>query len=79
MRPSPFDEKIAYSEARIARTASERPDFHVIFLFRQLDSTENPCWLPLFRSATIARSFPIAERDNEMGLEIPADNLGGQK
>jgi len=70
---SPFDEKIAYSEAKIAKTASERPEFHVIFVFKPLDSAESPCWLPLFRSATIARAFPIAERHNEIGLEIPVE------
>lgn len=34
---------------------------------------ETACWLPLFLGSVIARSYPIPEREQEQGLELPYD------
>jgi hypothetical protein len=68
---SPFGEEIAYAEARVHRSSLDT--VHGEVEFQRLHRTENPCWLPLFRGATIAKGFPIKERGNEQGLEVPLD------
>jgi len=70
---SPFEEKVAYSEASIAKIGSERLEFELDFQFAPLHPAERSCWLPLFCGASIARGFPIAERQDEMGVEVPLD------
>jgi hypothetical protein len=42
-----------------------------------LHLTEMACWLPLFHGAVIATGFPIPDRADEMGLEIPITLLAG--
>lgn len=46
----------------------------------KLHVLEHACWTPLFSGAVLASGFPIPDRMNEMGLELPLDllaELGG--
>jgi hypothetical protein len=45
------------------------------FKHTPLHATEIACWLPLFKGATIASGFPIPDRAEEVGLEIPLELL----
>ncbi|KAF2490780.1 hypothetical protein BU16DRAFT_134693 [Lophium mytilinum] len=71
---SASSEQIAYSEAVIGQGPS---CLNISFRNTALHPTENPCWLPLFSGATIARNFPIPERQDQTGLEIPIDIMAG--
>ncbi|EON69931.1 hypothetical protein W97_09196 [Coniosporium apollinis CBS 100218] len=73
LSPSPFGEATAYSEAKIAKTDSGPLEFELDFHFNPLHSAETSCWLPLFCGASIAHGFPIAERQDEMGVEVSLD------
>ncbi|ERF70613.1 hypothetical protein EPUS_02479 [Endocarpon pusillum Z07020] len=77
LRPSPYDEKLAYCKAAIQSSGSIIPCFAITFQCERLHPTENPCWLPLFCGASIARDFPIPDRQEEMGLEIPLEIMMG--
>jgi hypothetical protein len=70
---SPYEEKLAYCEAVIQDSGSNKPYFAISFQSKPLHPTEEPCWLPLFCGASIARGFPIPERQGETGLEIPLE------
>jgi hypothetical protein len=67
---SPFNEQLAYSAA-VVTSSFQCLTMH--FSTEKLYPTESSCWLPLFSGATIARGFPIPERQDETGLEIPID------
>lgn len=79
MSISPFgDDKVAYCKVNVSGSASpllqgEPQNFKIELSFEKLGSTENSCWLPLFCNAVIAHGFPIPQRHDEMGLEIPID------
>lgn len=77
LRSSPYDEKLAYCKAVIQSSGSDIPCFAITFQSERLHPTENPCWLPLFCGASIARDFPIPDRQDEMGLEIPLEIMMG--
>ncbi|KAI9877032.1 MAG: hypothetical protein M1830_005006 [Pleopsidium flavum] len=38
-----------------------------------VEEKEDACWLPLFLGTVIARNYPIPERQQEKGLELPFD------
>ena len=65
------------THSRAVGTTHQQSDSPIAFAittqFEKLSPTENPCWLPLFSNAVIAHHFPIPERDQEPGLEIPID------
>ncbi|KAF7513369.1 hypothetical protein GJ744_009790 [Endocarpon pusillum] len=77
LRSSPYDEKLAYCRAAIQSSGSTIPCFAITFQSERLYPTENSCWLPLFCGASIARDFPIPDRREEMGLEIPLEIMMG--
>ncbi len=80
LRLSPYDDKISYSEVVIRHSRSSLSSgsfFDIFFKSEPLHPSENPCWLPLFGNAVIARAFPIPERQDEVGLEIPLGILAG--
>lgn len=78
---SPFDdEQIAHCKPILvpvpdtSTSSRERgAAFNITLQFEPLHSSENTCWLPLFSKAVIAHGFPIPERRDETGLEIPID------
>ncbi|UNI23856.1 hypothetical protein JDV02_009649 [Purpureocillium takamizusanense] len=51
----------------------QKVKFDIDSVYEPLLPTEDSCWLPLFDDAVIARSFPIPERGEEMGLELGLD------
>lgn len=67
--PSGYD--IAYSEASITNLEGSHLTFDIRFHYERLHPKEQSCWFPLFCGASIAWGFPIAERQNETGLEMP--------
>jgi hypothetical protein len=77
LSPSPYNEKLAYCKAVIQSGRSRSPYFAISFQSESLHPTEDPCWLPLFCGASIARDFPIPERQDEIGLEIPLEIMAG--
>ncbi|KAI0539656.1 hypothetical protein GGR58DRAFT_512195 [Xylaria digitata] len=71
---SPFRQKVAYCNTNLVRDTSYTGlRFKVEREFAQLQSIEDPCWLPLFSNAVLAWGFPIPERLGETGLEISID------
>ncbi|KAK2735200.1 hypothetical protein FQN57_001340 [Myotisia sp. PD_48] len=73
---SPFDDELVYCKPSIQRTAIQ--NYEIKFDLTPLhDSEKLACWLPLFCGAVIASGFPIPERGNELGLEIPIALLAG--
>lgn len=76
---SPFGEQLAYArpllQERSFQTSCSR--FEISFTHQPLQATETACWLPLFCGATIACGFPIPDRGDEVGLEIPLELLAG--
>jgi hypothetical protein len=73
---SPFGDELAYATPSVRRT-SYPSMFDISFEHKRLHATETACWLPLFRGAVIASGFPIPNRADEMGLEIPLELLAG--
>lgn len=73
---SPYGEKLAYSQAVIQSVVPGHL-FTIKFQSEELHPVEDPCWLPLFCGASIARGFPIPPRQDEMGLEIPLEIMAG--
>jgi hypothetical protein len=73
---SPYGERLAYSQAVIQSVVPGHL-FTIKFQSKALHPAEDPCWLPLFCGASIARGFPIPPRQDEMGLEIPLEIMAG--
>jgi hypothetical protein len=83
---SPFGEKLAYARP-LLKTLPREPqkedeycdpttiDFDLSFESTALNALETACWLPLFKRASIASGFPIPERAQEIGLEVPLEIL----
>ena len=70
-RTSPYGKKLAYCKPAIERVGRrQKHSFRITFKPKALHSSETPCWLALFSGASIARGFPIPEREQETGLEI---------
>ena len=62
--------KVSYSDALFLST--EIGVYKVIPLpLQTVGEKDNPCWMPLFLGTVIARDYPIPERDQEIGLELP--------
>jgi hypothetical protein len=72
---SPFGDQVAYAKPSL--TMSSTTEAVMTYEHSHLHETEQACWLPLFRGAVIASGFPIVERGNETGLEIPLNLLAG--
>ena len=73
---SPFGDQLAYARPSVHGTSSPSR-FEITFERKPLQATETACWLPLFCGAVIASGFPIPDRADEMGLEIPLELLAG--
>ena len=66
-RPSYFDFKFK---------ALSLHHFSLIALgLRQVPDSQASCWLPLLAGGVIATGFPIPDRDEELGVEIPFDTM----
>jgi hypothetical protein len=86
---SQFGKELAYVKSSVAVTrqvhdstavhkeVSDDMDFDITFEHNRLHPTENACWLPLFAGSSIASGFPIPDRAEEVGLEIPLELLAG--
>ncbi|KAF2878055.1 hypothetical protein BDV95DRAFT_663285 [Massariosphaeria phaeospora] len=77
---SPYDEQLAYCKPALEikpSTSKLVPTYELNFHHRSLHRTENACWLPMFCGASIAQGFPIPERGDETGLEVPLDLMSG--
>jgi hypothetical protein len=76
---SPFGEHLAYATPLLQQHSFQTSysQFEVAFTHQPLQATEGACWLPLFCGATIACGFPIPDRGDELGLEIPLELLAG--
>lgn len=75
---SPYEEQLAYCRP-VLESQSSAPGrtFELSFNHQPLHPTENACWLPMFCGASIAHGFPIPERGEETGLEIPLNLVAG--
>ncbi|KAF2741748.1 hypothetical protein M011DRAFT_514110 [Sporormia fimetaria CBS 119925] len=73
---SPFGDQLAYARPLIRGTSSPSR-FEMTFERKPLHATETASWLPLFCGAVIASGFPIPNRSDEVGLEIPLELLAG--
>jgi hypothetical protein len=69
---SPSQRRHPYRRPRLCPSSIE---FELRFKHTPLHATETACWLPLFKGATIASGFPIPDRAEELGLEIPLELL----
>ncbi|CAO2653455.1 Nn.00g028660.m01.CDS01 [Neocucurbitaria sp. VM-36] len=75
LRISPFGEQSAYFKPLFLRSGPRF--FEIKFKHASIHGTEYACWLPLFCGAAIAAGFPIPERGDEIGLEVPLALLAG--
>jgi hypothetical protein len=74
LRHSP-DDGLKNSEAKISTVQGWKPIFDITFSMNPLNKNESSCWHSLFTSSVIAKGFPIAERGQEVGLEIPLEMM----
>lgn len=70
---SPFGDRMAYARSSIQSEAG--PNYKISIAYDPVPTAETACWLPLFCGAVLASGFPIPEREDETGLEIPLDLL----
>jgi hypothetical protein len=75
LRVSPYGNSPAHFEPLFLR--KDLRAFEIMFKPSPIHATESACWLPLFCGAVIAAGFPIAERTEGIGLEIPIELLAG--
>lgn len=74
----PFYGQVSLSDSLLIKADVER-DCAIYKVFSlplekvPLHEKENACWLPLFLGTVIARGYPIPEREQEKGLELPYD------
>jgi hypothetical protein len=73
LRTSPFGDELAYSKPLFLRRGPRT--FEIMFKHAPIHVSETACWLPLFCGAVIAKGFPIPERGDEVGLEVPLQIL----
>lgn len=74
----PIDGQVSLSDSLLISSDAEFdvPVYEVLSLpLHSAPATENSCWLPLFLATVIARNYPIPEREQERGLELPFDLL----
>lgn len=74
----PIDGQVSLSDSLliIIDAEFEVPAYKVLSLpLHSAPATENSCWVPLFLGTVLARNFPIPEREQERGLELPFDLL----
>lgn len=72
----PIDGQVSLSDSLLIRndTGSDVVIYKILSLPLQIASeADYSCWLPLFHATVIARNYPIPEREQEMGLELPYD------
>lgn len=87
---SPFEEHLAYVKPILTGLpqpasftyshdrGSPNVSFNITFDLKKLHETEvNTCWLSLFAGVAIANGFPIPDRPDEVGLEVPLELLAG--
>ncbi|KAH6851639.1 hypothetical protein B0T12DRAFT_484146 [Alternaria alternata] len=72
---SPFKDQVAHSSLSFLRLG--QGSFGIWISHEKISPFEKACWLPLFNSTCIATGFPIAERAQEVGLEVSLDLLAG--
>jgi hypothetical protein len=84
---SRFGDELAYANAILKSPSQwklkhlQKPaylpkiELRLRFKHTPLYATETACWLPLFKGASIASGFPIPDRAEEIGLEIPLELL----
>ncbi|CAN9284020.1 unnamed protein product [Alternaria alternata] len=72
---SPFKEQLAYSSPYLF--LREHGVFEITVGHEPIDDTKQACWLSLFNHACLVAGFPIAERAEEIGLELSLDLLAG--
>jgi hypothetical protein len=70
LRHSP-DDGLMNSEAQVNTVLTTKAVFEITFTMSPLNKNESSCWHSLFTGSVIAKGFPIAERGQEIGLEIP--------
>lgn len=70
-----LDDGLKNSEAEISTVQGRKPVFDVTFSVSPLNKNESSCWHSLFTSSVIDKGFPIAERGQEVGLEIPLEMM----
>lgn len=73
---SPLGDDVVYARP-ILHTSTSSPKISVTYKHEALHATEKACWLPLFSGAVIASGFPVLERRDEIGLELPLELLAG--
>ena len=72
---SPFKNQLAYSSPVFFQ---QMPGvFFITISHKPIDDSEKACWLPLFDNACIVAEFPVADRAEEIGLEVSLDLLAG--
>lgn len=72
----PIDGQVSFSDSFLisSNAGTDVAIYKVLPLPLDLvHGTENSCWLPLFFGTVIARNYPIPEREQEKGLELPFD------
>ena len=72
----PIDGQVSLSDSLLISKGAgfNAVTYKIIALPLQIaPNTENSCWLPLFHATVIARNYPIPEREQERGLELPYD------
>ena len=72
---SPFEKQLAHSNLVFLQPKIGL--FEITIHHEPIGELEKACWLPLFDGACIATGFPISERAQEIGLDIPLDLLAG--
>lgn len=62
------------TQSLVVRSA-RKTTFEITSTEYELHASEKPCWTPLFTGVVLVPGFPISDRGDEMGLEIPLDLL----
>ncbi|KAF1838866.1 hypothetical protein BDW02DRAFT_575897 [Decorospora gaudefroyi] len=73
LRVSPFGDELAYFRPLFLWRGPRA--FEIMFKHAPIHVSETPCWLPLFSGGALATGFPIPERGDEVGLEVPLQLL----
>ncbi len=67
---APVTEDVAYTRPIVTADA-EGGELCLDFETERILPDDTSCWLPLFSGACIAYGFPVPQRQDEVGLEIP--------
>ena len=68
---SPYGKQLAFKEPKIESPHLQNVVFNLSFQAEPLTLNRPVCWQSLFFRMSIARGFPIPDRQGEIGLEIP--------